>query len=172
MVVHESIVCSEQLNRALFFRKILHVLQILQIFQHLLHVSTLSSGNCMILRSIFSHWGQLRDSNTTIKKGSTIALLIGYTVIFYYVLFKCILFNSLKLLFNDKNEIFTWIIFTITVFKNNNLLFSCSHARARTHTHTHTHTCFYPKRLTNEDIIEAIKTNKRLTFMPSQSCSP
>ncbi len=26
----------------------------------------------MILRSIFSHWGQLRDSNTTIKKGSNI----------------------------------------------------------------------------------------------------
>ncbi len=30
MVVHESLVCSEQLNWALFFRKILHVLQILQ----------------------------------------------------------------------------------------------------------------------------------------------
>ncbi len=30
MVVHESLVCSEQLNGALFFRKILHVLQILQ----------------------------------------------------------------------------------------------------------------------------------------------
>ncbi len=26
----------------------------------------------MILRAIFSHWGQLRDSNTTIKKGSNI----------------------------------------------------------------------------------------------------
>ncbi len=30
MVVHESLVCAEQLNWALFFRKILHVLQILQ----------------------------------------------------------------------------------------------------------------------------------------------
>ncbi len=30
MVIHESLVCSEQLNWALFFRKILHVLQILQ----------------------------------------------------------------------------------------------------------------------------------------------
>ncbi len=30
MVVHESLVSSEQLNWALFFRKILHVLQILQ----------------------------------------------------------------------------------------------------------------------------------------------
>ncbi len=30
MVVHESLVCSEQLNWALFFRKIFHVLQILQ----------------------------------------------------------------------------------------------------------------------------------------------
>ncbi len=30
MVVHESLVCSEQLNRALFFRKVLHVQQILE----------------------------------------------------------------------------------------------------------------------------------------------
>ncbi len=42
------------------------------VFQHLLHIWTLSSSDCMILRSIFSHWGQLRDSNTTIKKGSNI----------------------------------------------------------------------------------------------------
>ncbi len=40
------------------------------IFQHHLHIWTLSSSDCIILRSIFSHWGQLRDSNTTIKKGS------------------------------------------------------------------------------------------------------
>ncbi len=32
MVVHESLVCSEQLNWTLFFRKILHVLQILQVY--------------------------------------------------------------------------------------------------------------------------------------------
>ncbi len=31
MVINESLVCSEQLNWTLFFRKILHVLQILQI---------------------------------------------------------------------------------------------------------------------------------------------
>ncbi len=42
------------------------------VFQHLLHIWTLSSSDCMILISIFSHWGQLRDSNTTIKKGSNI----------------------------------------------------------------------------------------------------
>ncbi len=42
------------------------------VFQHILHIWTLSSSNCMILRSIFSHWGQLRDSNTTITKGSNI----------------------------------------------------------------------------------------------------
>ncbi len=38
------------------------------VFQHLLHLWTLSSRDCMVLRSIFSHWGRLRDSNTTIKK--------------------------------------------------------------------------------------------------------
>ncbi len=42
------------------------------VFQHLLHIWTLSSSDCITLRSIFSHWGQLRDSNTTIKKGSNI----------------------------------------------------------------------------------------------------
>ncbi len=42
------------------------------VFPAFLHIWTLSSSDCMILRSIFSHWGQLRDSNTTIKKGSNI----------------------------------------------------------------------------------------------------
>ncbi len=37
------------------------------VFQHLLHIWTISSSDCMILRSIFSYWGQLRGSNTTIK---------------------------------------------------------------------------------------------------------
>ncbi len=41
-------------------------------FPAFLHIWTLSSSDCMILRSIFSHWGQLRDSNITIKKGSNI----------------------------------------------------------------------------------------------------
>ncbi len=31
-----------------------------------------SKNDCMILRSIFSHWGQLRDSFTTITKGGNI----------------------------------------------------------------------------------------------------
>ncbi len=38
------------------------------VFQHLLHIWTLSNNDCIILRSIFSHWGQLRDSYYT--KGS------------------------------------------------------------------------------------------------------
>ncbi len=38
------------------------------VFQHLLHIWTLSSSDCMILK----HWGQLRDSNTTITKGENI----------------------------------------------------------------------------------------------------
>ncbi len=42
------------------------------VFHHLLHIWTLSSSDYMILRNIFSHWGQLRDLNTTIKKGSNI----------------------------------------------------------------------------------------------------
>ncbi len=71
MVVHESLVCSEQLNWALFFRKIIHDLYILQ-FQHLLHIWTLYSSDCMILRSIFSHWGQSRGLKHNIKKGSNI----------------------------------------------------------------------------------------------------
>ncbi len=62
MVVH---VCPEQLNYPLFFRKILHVPQILWV----------SSIFCIFepspaVSSIFSHWGQLRDSNTTITEDS------------------------------------------------------------------------------------------------------
>ncbi len=41
-------------------------------FPAFLHIWTLSSSDCMILRSIFSLWGQLLESNTTIKKGSNI----------------------------------------------------------------------------------------------------
>ncbi len=40
------------------------------VFQHLLHIWTFSKSDCMILRSIFSHWGQLRDSYATITEGS------------------------------------------------------------------------------------------------------
>ncbi len=71
MVVHESLVCSEQLNWALFFRQISTFCRFCS-FPAFLHIWTLSSSDCMILRSIFSHWGQLMDSNTTIKKGSNI----------------------------------------------------------------------------------------------------
>ncbi len=65
IVVHESLVCPEQLNCPLFFRKILQVPQILwfcSIFVYL--------NDCMILRSIFSHWGQLRESYWTITESS------------------------------------------------------------------------------------------------------
>ncbi len=71
LVVHESLVCSEQLNWALFFRQIPTFCRFCS-FPAFLHIWTLSSSDCMILRSIFSHWGQLMDSNTTIKKGSNI----------------------------------------------------------------------------------------------------
>ncbi len=40
------------------------------VFQHFLCIWTLSYNDCMILRSICSHWGQLRDSYATITKGS------------------------------------------------------------------------------------------------------
>ncbi len=42
------------------------------LFQHLLHFWTLSKSDCMILRSIFLHRGQLRDSYTTITKDENI----------------------------------------------------------------------------------------------------
>ncbi len=42
------------------------------LFQHLLHIWSLSKSDCMILRSIFSHRGQLRDSYTTITKDENI----------------------------------------------------------------------------------------------------
>ncbi len=71
LVVHESLVCSEQLNWALFFRQILQVLQILQ-FSSIFCIFEPFPAVTIILRSIFSHWGQLMDSNTTIKKGSNI----------------------------------------------------------------------------------------------------
>ncbi len=68
LVVHESLVCSEQLNWAVLQTNPPRSVDS-AVFQH---IWTLSSSDCMILRSIFSHWGQLMDSNTTIKKGSNI----------------------------------------------------------------------------------------------------
>ncbi len=67
IVVHESLVCPEQLNCLLFFRKILQLPQILW-FSSI--IWTLSNNDCMIVRSIVSHWGQLRDSYAAITEGS------------------------------------------------------------------------------------------------------
>ncbi len=67
MVDHESLLCSEQLNWAQFFRKI-HVLKILQF--HLFPAVNI------ILRSIFSHWGHLSDSTPTIKKSFKHSLML------------------------------------------------------------------------------------------------
>ncbi len=41
-------------------------------FKHCLHIWTLSNSDCMILKSIFSHWWQLSDSYTTITKDSNV----------------------------------------------------------------------------------------------------
>ncbi len=67
IVVHESLVCPEQLNCSLFFRKILQVPQIIHFFHHFWCIWTLFNNDCMILRTIFS---QLRDSYGTITEGS------------------------------------------------------------------------------------------------------
>ncbi len=68
MVVHESLVCSEQLNWALFFRKILHLLQILQFSSIFCIFEYFPAVIVWFWDASFSHWAQLRDSNTTIKK--------------------------------------------------------------------------------------------------------
>ncbi len=67
IVVHESLVCPEQLNILLFFRKILQASQTLWFSSIFVYLNPFNS-DCMILRSIFSHWGQLRDSFTTITE--------------------------------------------------------------------------------------------------------
>ncbi len=72
MVVHESLVCSEQLNWALFFRKILQIPQNLWFFSIFCIFKPFPAVTCMVLRSIFSDWGQLRDSKTTINRGSNV----------------------------------------------------------------------------------------------------
>ncbi len=59
IVVHESLVCPEQLNCLLFFRKIIQLPQILW-FSSIFVYLNLSNNDRMILRSIFSHednWG-------------------------------------------------------------------------------------------------------------------
>ncbi len=42
------------------------------VFQHLLHIWSLSKSDCMVLRSIFLNRGQLRDSYKTITKSENI----------------------------------------------------------------------------------------------------
>ncbi len=67
IVVHESLVGPEQFNGLLFFRKILQLLHILwfsSIFCIFKPFPTLTVG--------FWHWGQLRDSYTTIANGENI----------------------------------------------------------------------------------------------------
>ncbi len=68
IVVHESLVDPEQINCLLFFRKILQLLHILLFSSIFCMFWSLSNSDCMILRSIFSHGGQLRDSYITITK--------------------------------------------------------------------------------------------------------
>ncbi len=69
IVVHESLVCAEQINCLLFFRKVI------------LCIWTLSNNDCMILRSIFSHRRRLRDSNTTITEETLTDAPEGETII-------------------------------------------------------------------------------------------
>lgn len=45
------------------------------VFQQLLFIPTLSSCDCRILRSVYTHWGQLRDSNATGTKYANINAL-------------------------------------------------------------------------------------------------
>ncbi len=59
IVVHESLVCPEQLKCLLFFRKIIQVPQILWFSSRFVYWA-LSNNDCMILRSIFSHRGQVQ----------------------------------------------------------------------------------------------------------------
>ncbi len=62
MVVHESLVCSEQLNGPLFFRKICSA--DFSVFQQLLYIWfwTLSDRDRMKRWISKSYWGQLMDS--------------------------------------------------------------------------------------------------------------
>ncbi len=68
-VVHESLVCPEQLNVLLLFGKILQLPKFFG-FPKCLCIWTLSDNDCMILRSIFSHRGQQRDTFATITEVS------------------------------------------------------------------------------------------------------
>ncbi len=69
IVVHESLVCPEQLNCCCSSEKSFSSHKFCG-FPAFLCIWTLSNNDCMILRYIFSHWGWLRDSYTTITEGS------------------------------------------------------------------------------------------------------
>ncbi len=65
IVVHESLACPEQLNCLLSFSS-----HKLFGFPAFFCIWTLSNNDCIILRFIFPHWGQLRDSYATITECS------------------------------------------------------------------------------------------------------
>ncbi len=69
IVVHESLVCSEQLNCCCSSEKSFSSHKLFD-FPAFLCIWILSNNDCMILRSIFSHWGQLRDSYAAITEDS------------------------------------------------------------------------------------------------------
>ncbi len=69
IVVHESLVCPDQLNCCGSSEKSFRSHKFFA-FPAFLCIWTLSNNDCMILRSIFSHWGQPRDSYATITEGS------------------------------------------------------------------------------------------------------
>ncbi len=58
------------------------------VFQAYLCIWTLSNNDCMILRSIFSHRGQLRDSFATITEDYNSKLLQKIIIVNYYRRFK------------------------------------------------------------------------------------
>ncbi len=66
----ESLVCPEQLNCLLFFRKILQVPHNLWFSSLFVYIDAFPKTTIWFLRSIFSQWGQLRDSYGTFTEGS------------------------------------------------------------------------------------------------------
>ncbi len=69
IVVHECLVCPDQLNCLLFFRKILQVPQILWFSSIFVYLNPFQQWLYDFWDPSF-HWGQLRDSYATITEGS------------------------------------------------------------------------------------------------------
>ncbi len=84
-VVHESLVCSEQLNWALFIRKILHVLQILQF-------SSIFWGTQTQLLKRFKHSLMLQKNTRCIKSRGVKTFEQDEDVHIFLVLLKYIFF--------------------------------------------------------------------------------